>query len=194
MRVNEGGTMTELDHYTSKDERTWSTVVHLSALCALFIPFGHVLGPLVIWLIKRAVHSLRALAGPAGVMDDQARRYALGRPPRQGGAELPDHRDHRLVLVRASDVYRDWARLAVRASGRRCRPGHHGGRQDVARRSLQLSLHLAFAALRRYGARRGRSGNSATNPSTRSLIIASRNARPLSAVARAGSPNTPVSL
>lgn len=46
--------MTELDHYTSKDERTWSTVVHLSALCALFIPLGHVLGPLVIWLIKRA--------------------------------------------------------------------------------------------------------------------------------------------
>ena len=46
--------MTELDHYTSKDERTWSTVVHLSALSALFIPLGHVLGPLVIWLIKRA--------------------------------------------------------------------------------------------------------------------------------------------
>jgi len=48
-----GGTMTELDHYTSKDERTWGTVVHLSALCALVIPLGHVLGPLVIWLIKR---------------------------------------------------------------------------------------------------------------------------------------------
>ena len=45
--------MTELDHYTSKDERTWSVVVHLSALCALFIPLGHLLGPLVIWLIKR---------------------------------------------------------------------------------------------------------------------------------------------
>jgi len=53
MRVNEGGTMTELDHYTSKDERNWSVAVHLSALCALFIPLGHVLGPLVIWLIKR---------------------------------------------------------------------------------------------------------------------------------------------
>jgi uncharacterized Tic20 family protein len=45
--------MTELDHYTSSDERTWSVVVHLSALCALFIPLGHLLGPLVIWLIKR---------------------------------------------------------------------------------------------------------------------------------------------
>ena len=45
--------MTELDHYTSKDERTWSVVAHLSALCALFIPLGHLLGPLVVWLIKR---------------------------------------------------------------------------------------------------------------------------------------------
>ena len=41
------------DHYPSGDERTWSIVVHLSALSALIIPFGHVLGPLVIWLIKR---------------------------------------------------------------------------------------------------------------------------------------------
>ena len=45
--------MTQLDHYTSSDERTWGVVVHLSALSALFIPLGHLLGPLVIWLIKR---------------------------------------------------------------------------------------------------------------------------------------------
>ena len=41
------------DHYVRSDERTWSIVVHLSALCALFLPFGHLLGPLVVWLIKR---------------------------------------------------------------------------------------------------------------------------------------------
>ena len=41
------------DHYVRSDERNWSVAVHLSALCALFIPLGHVLGPLVIWLIKR---------------------------------------------------------------------------------------------------------------------------------------------
>src|SRR5688572_11607729 len=41
------------DHYVRSDERTWSIVVHLSALSALFIPLGHLLGPLVIWLIKR---------------------------------------------------------------------------------------------------------------------------------------------
>ena len=42
------------DHYVRSDERTWSVVVHLSALSALFFPFGQLLGPLVIWLIKRA--------------------------------------------------------------------------------------------------------------------------------------------
>ena len=41
------------DHYVGSDERTWSIVLHLSALCVLFIPLGHLLGPLVIWLIKR---------------------------------------------------------------------------------------------------------------------------------------------
>ena len=34
-------------------ERTWSILVHLSALCAFVVPFGHLLGPLVIWLIMR---------------------------------------------------------------------------------------------------------------------------------------------
>ena len=41
-------------HYVSSDERTWSILVHLAALSALVIPFGHLLGPLVIWLIKRS--------------------------------------------------------------------------------------------------------------------------------------------
>jgi uncharacterized protein len=42
------------DHYAGSNERTWSVVVHLAALSALIIPLGHLLGPLVIWLIKRA--------------------------------------------------------------------------------------------------------------------------------------------
>jgi len=34
--------------------RTWSMLAHLSALCAVVgIPFGHLVGPLVVWLIKR---------------------------------------------------------------------------------------------------------------------------------------------
>jgi uncharacterized protein len=34
--------------------RTWSSLLHLSALCLLVgVPFGHLLGPLVIWLAKK---------------------------------------------------------------------------------------------------------------------------------------------
>ncbi|WP_400163263.1 DUF4870 domain-containing protein [Brevibacillus sp. TJ4] len=36
-----------------KEERIWAIVSHLSALCSLLIPLGNVIGPLVIWLIKR---------------------------------------------------------------------------------------------------------------------------------------------
>ena len=38
----------------SKEEQTWGMVCHLSALVALIgVPFGHVLGPLITWLIKK---------------------------------------------------------------------------------------------------------------------------------------------
>jgi uncharacterized Tic20 family protein len=34
--------------------RTWCVVCHLSALAGFVIPaFGHILGPLIVWLIKR---------------------------------------------------------------------------------------------------------------------------------------------
>lgn len=33
--------------------RTWSMLCHLSALAVLFIPFGNILGPLIVWQIKR---------------------------------------------------------------------------------------------------------------------------------------------
>lgn len=34
-------------------ENTWAMIVHLSALVGFLIPFGNVLGPLVIWVIKK---------------------------------------------------------------------------------------------------------------------------------------------
>ncbi len=38
----------------SGDDRTWASVGHLSSLSALVgVPFGHVLGPLIIYLIKK---------------------------------------------------------------------------------------------------------------------------------------------
>jgi uncharacterized Tic20 family protein len=39
---------------TSGDIRTWCVACHLSALAGFVVPaFGHVLGPLIVWLIKR---------------------------------------------------------------------------------------------------------------------------------------------
>ena len=37
----------------SPQDRTWGMFCHLSAFAGLFVPFGNILGPLVIWLIKR---------------------------------------------------------------------------------------------------------------------------------------------
>ena len=38
---------------SSKEERTWAVAAHLSAVAGHFVPFGNVLGPLVVWLIKK---------------------------------------------------------------------------------------------------------------------------------------------
>jgi uncharacterized protein len=39
---------------TSSDTRTWCVLCHASALLGLFFHFvGHLLGPLIVWLIKR---------------------------------------------------------------------------------------------------------------------------------------------
>jgi len=37
----------------SKDERTWGMLCHLSAFAGFVVPLGSIIGPLVIWLIKR---------------------------------------------------------------------------------------------------------------------------------------------
>ena len=37
----------------SAEERQWAMFAHLSTLVGLIIPFGSILGPLVIWLIKK---------------------------------------------------------------------------------------------------------------------------------------------
>ena len=37
----------------SAEERQWAMFAHLSALSGLIIPFGSIIGPLVIWLIKK---------------------------------------------------------------------------------------------------------------------------------------------
>ena len=37
----------------SKEDRTWAMVAHLSAFAGHVFPFGHVIAPLIIWLVKR---------------------------------------------------------------------------------------------------------------------------------------------
>ena len=40
---------------TSSDVRTWCVLAHATALAGFFVPWaGHIVGPLVVWLAKRA--------------------------------------------------------------------------------------------------------------------------------------------
>ena len=38
---------------STKDDRLWGMLAHLSTLSGFIIPFGSVLGPLIIWLVKK---------------------------------------------------------------------------------------------------------------------------------------------
>jgi len=42
----------------SNDERMWAMFAHLSALSGFIIPFGSILGPLIIWQIKKNEYAL----------------------------------------------------------------------------------------------------------------------------------------
>lgn len=37
----------------SQDEKTWGMFAHLSALAGFVIPFGSIIGPLIVWLMKK---------------------------------------------------------------------------------------------------------------------------------------------
>ena len=39
--------------HLSKDEKTWGMLCHISTFCGMIIPFGNILAPLIIWLIKK---------------------------------------------------------------------------------------------------------------------------------------------
>ncbi|MGA7274746.1 MAG: DUF4870 domain-containing protein [Candidatus Udaeobacter sp.] len=39
---------------SSSDVRTWNVLCHATALAGFFVPWaGHILGPLIVWLVKR---------------------------------------------------------------------------------------------------------------------------------------------
>lgn len=54
--------MNQLD--SNPESRMWAMLAHLSALSGFVIPFGNIIGPLIIWLIKRDEMSF---------VDDQAK-------------------------------------------------------------------------------------------------------------------------
>ena len=45
------------DNSVDKDARTWALICHLSALAGYVIPFGNILGPLVVWMVKKDSHA-----------------------------------------------------------------------------------------------------------------------------------------
>jgi uncharacterized Tic20 family protein len=42
-----------MDSQPHRDAYTWGMLCHLSALVGYFVPFGNIIAPLIIWLIKR---------------------------------------------------------------------------------------------------------------------------------------------
>ena len=58
---------TEPTGLPTQDERTWGMVAHLAALGFFVLPFGNIIGPLIVWLVKRdhsafvAMHAKEAL-------------------------------------------------------------------------------------------------------------------------------------
>ncbi|MFQ5583634.1 MAG: DUF4870 domain-containing protein [Calditrichia bacterium] len=45
--------MNEETKQLTQDEKMWGMLCHLSAIAGYIIPFGNIIGPLVIWLIKK---------------------------------------------------------------------------------------------------------------------------------------------
>ena len=42
-----------IERQASKEERNWAMACHLASLAGFIIPFGNILGPLNIWLVKK---------------------------------------------------------------------------------------------------------------------------------------------
>ena len=40
------------------DERSWAMLCHLAVFLSMVIPFGHLVGPLVVWMVKRDQYPL----------------------------------------------------------------------------------------------------------------------------------------
>lgn len=44
--------MNEIEH-SGAEERNWAMIGHLSSLSGLIVPLGNIIGPLIVWLVKK---------------------------------------------------------------------------------------------------------------------------------------------
>ncbi len=49
----EEGKQVARENNQSSDEKMWAMLCHLSALAGFIVPFGNIIGPLVIWSLKK---------------------------------------------------------------------------------------------------------------------------------------------
>ena len=49
--------MERIDEKT-RDERTWAMFCHLSSFAGFIIPFGSIIGPIVVWSLRRDIYPL----------------------------------------------------------------------------------------------------------------------------------------
>lgn len=47
------GAETDSEYDVSSDERTWGILTHAAAFAGFAVPLGNILGPLLVWLIKK---------------------------------------------------------------------------------------------------------------------------------------------
>jgi uncharacterized protein len=65
--MNIADPVTDTTPVPTQDERFWGMIAHLAALAGCIVPFGNILGPLLVWLLKRdqsafvAAHAKEAL-------------------------------------------------------------------------------------------------------------------------------------
>lgn len=53
MILSDGGNMTNRRNQIDKESRTWGMIAHLSSFVGYVIPVANIVGPLVIWLLKK---------------------------------------------------------------------------------------------------------------------------------------------
>jgi uncharacterized protein len=57
----------QVESSPAKDARNWAMICHLSALAGYFCPFGNVLGPLIVWAVKKDEYSYVDVQGKEAI-------------------------------------------------------------------------------------------------------------------------------